>query len=359
MKSFVDLDRTFGSQPPSLGVALSRIDIGRGREELYSDQVPELLQSLANETRIASVSASNAIEGVIVDPGRAERIIEAAATTRLRNRNEREFAGYRDAIDPIMSTAEPESMSIPLILRIHRDLFRHTGGRGGYLKTDDNILVSYEGGGREVIFEPPRWQETEWYLTELIERYNDAVSGEAAHPIVLCAAFVLDLLAIHPVADGNGRVARILTTQQLLARGYGIPRYVSIEQRIYETRATYYSALYRAQRGWHEGEHSVWPWTEYLVGILAESYEAFEVGVATARGLGALSKQERVRAWALEHAPPEFRLRDARRSLPGISDQTIGLVLRRLRDAGLLRTTDDGPNSSWHRLKVEEPADPT
>lgn len=350
MKSFVDLDRSFGGQPPRLGVVLSRIDIGRGREELYGDQVPELLQSLANQTKIASVSASSAIEGVTVDPGRAERIIEAGALTRLRNRNEREFAGYRDAIDAITNVTRQEPMSVPLILRVHRDLFRHTAGRGGYLKTDDNMIVSYEEGRHEVLFEPPPWQRTEWFLTELVDRYNTAVAADDAHPIVLCAAFILDLHAIHPVADGNGRVARILTTQQLLARGYGVPRYVSIEQRVYETRNAYYDALYQSQRNWHDNEHSIWPWTEYLAGVLAESYDAFEAGIAAARGLGALSKQERVRVWALDHAPPVFRLRDVRRALPGISDQTIGLVLRRLRDEGRFRSTEDGPNSSWHRL---------
>ena len=350
MKSFVDLDRTFGGQPPRLGVVLARIDIGRGREELYRDQLPELLQSLANQTKILSVSASSAIEGVTVDPDRAERIIEAGATERFRNRNEREFAGYRDAIDAITNAEHQEPMSVPLILRVHRDLFRHTDARGGHLKTNDNMIVSYEQGDREVLFEPPPWQRTEWFLTELVDRYNTAVAEEVAHPIVLCAAFILDLLAIHPVADGNGRVARILTTQQLLARGYGVSRYVSVEQRIYETKHGYYDALYRSQRDWHDSGHAIWPWTEYLARVLAESYDDFEEGVAAARGLGTLSKQERVRVWALDHAPPVFHLRDVRRALPGISDQTIGLALRRLRDEGRFRSTADGPNSSWHRL---------
>ncbi len=350
MKSFVDLDCTFGGQPPRLGVVLSRIDVGRGREEPYRDQVPELLQSLANQTKIASVSASSAIEGVTVDADRAERIIEDGASGRFRNRNERELAGYRDAIDAITNAEQQEPMSLPLILRVHRDLFRHTDPRGGYLKTDDNMIVSHEKGYREVLFEPPPWQHTEWFLTELVDRYNAAVADEIAHPIVLGAALILDLLAIHPVADGNGRIARILTTQQLLARGYGVSRYVSVEQRIYATKNAYYDALYQSQRAWHESEHSIWPWTGYLAGVLAESYDTFEAGVAAARGLGRLSKQERVRVWALEHAPPVFRLRDVRRALPGISDQTIGLVLRGLRDEGLFRSTEDGPKSAWHRL---------
>jgi len=350
VKSFVELERSLAGQPPRLGVVLSRIDVGRGREELYRDQVPELLRSLANQTRVASVSASSAIEGVTVDPDRAERIIEAGAPARFRNRNEREFTGYRDAIEAIVNAEQQESLTVPLILSVHRALYRHTDARGGHLKTDDNLIVSYEKGHREELFAPPPWQRTEWFLTELVERYNEAIADQVAHSIVLLSAFILDLLAIHPVADGNGRVARILTTRQLLAGGYGVARYVSVEQRIYETKNAYYDSLYQSQRDWHEGKHSIWPWTEYLAGVLAESYATFEARIAAARGLGKLSKQERVRVWALEHAPVVFRLRDVRRALPGVSDPTIGLVLRRLRDEGLFRSTEDGPNSTWHRL---------
>ena len=68
MNSFIDIERTFTGQPPKLGVILARIDVGRGREELYRDQLPELLRSLASQTRVDSISASSAIEGVVVDP---------------------------------------------------------------------------------------------------------------------------------------------------------------------------------------------------------------------------------------------------------------------------------------------------
>ncbi len=80
MRSFIDLDRTLGSQPRRLGVVLSRVDTGRGREATYRDQVPELLRSLAETTRIASITASSAIEGVEVD---------AATDQATRRRRER------------------------------------------------------------------------------------------------------------------------------------------------------------------------------------------------------------------------------------------------------------------------------
>ncbi len=350
MRSFVDLELSLGGQPPRLGALLARIDVARGREDLFADQVPQLLASLAEETRIASITASSAIEGVVVELDRAERIVSATGSGRFRNRNEREFAGYRDAIDGIARSDRQEELSVALVLHLHRLLFAHSGGRGGYLKAAENLIFAHAGGRREVLFTPVPPGKTEFFLTELVARYNAAVAVEAAHPVVLIGALVLDFLAIHPFADGNGRVARILTTQQLLARGYGVPRYISVEQRVFETNNAYYDALQRSQRGWHEGEHTVWPWVEYLAGILAAASTAFEERTAVARGAGRRSKQEQVRGWVLEQAPVRFRFRDIRRALPGVSDATIKLVLGRLREAGLIEADRSGRQSEWTRL---------
>ncbi len=351
MRSFVDIERTFGGQPPRLGAVLARIDVGRGREELYRDQVPELLRSLASQTRVESISASSAIEGVIVAPDRVGQLVDAGQPIRFRDRNEQEFAGYRDAVEAIVRTEPVERMSVPLILSIHRDLFRHTEVRGGYLKTDDNRIVTRdENGMRVVLFDPPPWRQTEFLLGELVSRYNDALDHELAHPLVLVGAFILDFLSIHPVADGNGRIARILTTQTLLERGYGVSRYVSVEQRIYNTKNTYYDVLDQSQRNWHQGTHSIWPWVTYLAEILAGSYHAFEQRVAAEqRSRQTMTKQERVRLHVLEYAPPTFTIDTLRRSLPGISDQTIRLVLAALRHEGRIDPNGTGRNAIWRR----------
>lgn len=159
MQSFVDLDRTFAGQPRELGAVLARIDTGRGQERLFEDQRPELLKQLAEHARIASITASNAIEGVVVDGERAQRIAEGSG--RYRNRNEREFAGYRDAIDMLMRLDSYEPLSVPFLLHLHRLLFQYTDGNGGNLKSDENLIVSYESGSKEVIFTPPPPEQTE------------------------------------------------------------------------------------------------------------------------------------------------------------------------------------------------------
>ena len=58
-----------------------------------------LLTELANRARIASITASSALEGVVVDDqARAAAIIGGKVTT-LRTRSEQELAGYRAALD--------------------------------------------------------------------------------------------------------------------------------------------------------------------------------------------------------------------------------------------------------------------
>src|ERR1700742_1448670 len=98
MKSFQDPEKTFSGQPAPLGVLLQRVDIGRGHQGLYENQLPQLLQRLAQQTKVESIKASNAIEGVEVDPARADALA-GGHPPRFRNRSEKEFAGYADALD--------------------------------------------------------------------------------------------------------------------------------------------------------------------------------------------------------------------------------------------------------------------
>ena len=347
MQSFVDLDKTFADQPRELGPLLAGIDTGKGREGPFEDQMPELLDQLAEDARIASITASNAIEGVVLENKRAEQLAEGSH--RYRNRNEREFAGCRDATDELLCLDAYKPLSIPFVLHLHRLLFQHSGGRGGHLKSDPNLIVSYEEGRREVVFEPTPPEQTEFQLTELLIRYREAQREKAAHPLVLIGALIVDFLAIHPVADGNGRLARLLSTYELVAQGYRVARYVSIEQRVYESKHAYYAALYETQRDWHQGDHDIWPWITYFVQILSSAYESFEARVASARSQAG-SKQDRVREYILAHAPEAFRRKDVERAMPGVSDATVRLVLAELREEGRIRSEGVGRGARWRRL---------
>ncbi len=353
MRSFQDPARTFAGQPARLGVLLQRVDVGSGRQGLYEDQLPRLLLRLARQTTVESITASNAIEGVEVDPGRAEALA-GDNPPRFRNRSEKEFAGYADALDDLMREPRLEPLTVPRLLEFHRKMLAHTDERGGHLEREDNRIANREpDGSTRIIFKPPPWQQTEGLITGLCSSYEYARENEIAHPLVLLSAFVLDLLAIHPVLDGNGRMSRLATTHELLRSGYGVARYASVEQRIYESKNSYYLAFEQSQRDWQDGEHDIWPWTQYLIGVLADSYDDFEQRVAAGRGSESGTKQERIRHWVLEEAPAEFRIAEARIAVPGVGDETIRVALRTMRDEGLIEPTGTGRAARWRRLDKE------
>src|ERR1700759_4504093 len=173
MKSFQDPARTFAGQPARLGVLLQRVDVGSGHQKLYENQLPQLLNRLAQRSKVESITASNAIEGVEVDAGRAEALA-GDDPPRFRNRSEKEFAGYADALDGLMREARLKPLTVPRLLEFHRKMLAHTDGRGGYLKQEDNKIANREAdGSTRIIFEPPSFTETEGLITGLCSSYED------------------------------------------------------------------------------------------------------------------------------------------------------------------------------------------
>jgi Fic family protein len=338
---------TLDPVPGAVVALLRRIDLGAGAEARHADQVPGLLRSLSADARVESVTASSAIEGIEVDDARAPGIL-AGRTARLRNRSEAEFAGYTAALDLLLDDPEGD-LGVGLLLHLHRLLFSRSDAPGGSFKANDNLVVDRDhDGSRRVRFEPVSSRETPYFVQELVARTTEALTVGAHHPLLVVAAFGLDLLCIHPFEDGNGRVTRLATSHLLRRAGYGIGRYVSIEQSLYETKDEYYDALARSTDGWFEdGTHSVWPWTTYLLERIGAAYDRFEARIAAGRTAG--SKQDRVRDLVLLHAPARFTIADIRRALPGISDQTIRVVLTDLRDEGRIEADGTGRSATWLR----------
>jgi len=346
MRSF-QRPTTLNPVPGAIVTTLRRIDQAAGAEAQYVDQLPQLLDALRAQARIESITASSAIEGVVVEAARVPRLVSPDAG-RFRNRSEAEFAGYRAALDYLYQE-DRRPLNVGLLLHLHRLLFSFTDGHGGSFKTDDNLVVDRNPDGTtSVRFEPVNAQETPFFIEELVARTNGALDHAEHHPLLVVAAFVLDLLCIHPFGDGNGRIARLATTYLLQRTGYGVGRYVSLEQLIYGTKDDYYAALAASTHGWFDdGQHDLWPWAGYLLQRIDDAYERFSTRVAAGTTRG--TKQDRVRDFVLLQAPATFTIADIRRALPGVSDNTIRLVLTELKNAGRITNDGTGRGATWHR----------
>ena len=267
----------------------------RGKEALFSQQSPQVLQALRENAVIQSTESSNRIEGVVAPPQRIRDLV--AKRTEPANHSEQEIAGYRDALNTIHTNFAGMQLTSNLVLQLHRDLFQFVPAGGGRWKAADNDIIETRPDGTTVVrFKPLAPHLVPGAMTQIHERYRAALDATAVDPLLLVPTYVLDFLCIHPF----------------------------------------------------EARHSLVPWWEYFVGVmLVKAYRRFEerVGVTTARR-GA--KRDMIRD-AVSRLPNRFRYADLERALPAVSRPTIARALRELRLEGAVRCVKPGRDATWEK----------
>lgn len=316
----------------------------RGHQDLFRKQAPEALEALREVALVESSESSSRIEGVTAPHARIEAIVLKPAPPR--NRSEEEIAGYRDALNLIHESAREMSFTTNVILQLHGMLYRYQAGVGGRWKMAPNEIVERDADGkiRRVRFVPVPPVATPQFMERLTISYARA-HDEQREPLVIVPLAILDFLCIHPFADGNGRVARLLTLLLLYQAGYEVGHYVSLERVIEESKETYYEALEASSQGWHENRHDPMPWVTYLWGVLIRSYREFEKRVGSVRS-GRGSKTDLVEQ-AVARRTRAFGIADIEAECPGVSREMVRHVLQRLRDQGKLSVEGTGRGSKW------------
>lgn len=320
----------------------------RGRETLFTRQSPEVLETLRRAAIVQSVESSNRIEGVTVADGRIDPLVLKRA--KPRDRAEQEVAGYRDVLAHIHADPVGQELSTVLIRDFHRGIYKYADPKAGRWKRKDNTILEIRPDGRQVVrFRPVSALATPKYMKRLVELHAQELAASSVEPLLTAAALVLDFECIHPFADGNGRVGRLLTLLLLYQCGYGVGRYISLERIVEQSKKTYYEALHRSSQGWHEGRHDLRPWVEYFLGMLTAAYGDFEARVGTissAKG----AKRELVKN-AIAHLLPRFTIGELARVCKGISRKTVARALRDLQAEGAVRCLGRGPDAQWERLE--------
>lgn len=328
--------------PSKLVSLLRRIDLAQGGIARLTHDAPVLADALAARSRIDSVIASNELEGVRTERHRAEGLIRNVVSPA--SRDEHEIAGYRAALDDVI--AHPlDRVTVPRLLHWHRELFRYAGPDvAGRFKQSENRVTNPDGTDR---FRTVDARYAAPATTELTERAEEALRGDLCHPVVITAAFTLDLLVIHPFEDGNGRTARIASNALLARADYTVGRYVSIEQMLGDRQTNYYRSLLESTHGWHDSEHDIWPWTQFFAEVLLDAYVSLDRRLrnATPRDHRSL-----VREWIRSGAPASFSMSEARSAMTGIPDGTIRAALQDARTRGAIALRGAGRAARWEVL---------
>lgn len=326
---------------------IAKINEYKGKQELYKQQAPQILDTLKSMAIIQSTKASNAIEGIIITDSRLKSIMESK--TDPFDRSEGEIAGYRDVLQLVHASYEAIPVNANVIMQLHKELYTYIPMEGGRWKNADNVISeTYPDGTKRIRFEPVSAFETPRAMEFLCQELRERLNKEDVEPLILISVFILDFLSIHPFNDGNGRMARLLTLLLLYHCGFEVGRYISLEKIIEDTKERYYETLRQSSQDWHSNQNNIFPWINYLLMTFIAAYKELEerVGVIeTKKG----NKSERVRQF-VEHKIGFFTKADIRQACPDVSEATINRVLNELKEAQLIMPDGLGRNAKWKKL---------
>ena len=339
--------RLFAAKPEKVPAATSwyMADLGeaRGKQELFTRQSPQRLKVLREHALIESAVSSNRIEGVTVDQARIGTLVFGKPL--LRDRDEEEVRGYRDALKWIHERGAAIAISQETILRLHRMARGRIWDAGRYKEKDGDIIERFADGRERVRFKTVPAARTQKCMNETLALWGDCLKDRSVHPLIALAGFNLDFLCIHPFRDGNGRVSRLLLLLGCYHLGYEVGRYVSLERLIEENKERYYETLQASSQHWHEGKHDPWPYINYLLYILKTAYAEFESRLGQA-GAPRGAKTELV-GEAIRRQRTDFRLADIERACPGVGREWIRVILARLKKEGQVNCRGKGPAARW------------
>lgn len=329
--------------PAATAWYLADLGEARGKQDLFAKQSPQKLKVLREHALIESAVSSNRIEGVKIDEKRIATVIFGRSL--LRDRDEEEVRGYRDALNLIHQRGSELSVSEETIRKLHGLCKGGVGDAGRYKERDGDIIEKYPDGRERIRFRTVPAARTPEFMRTLMEMWAMSLAERWVHPLIALAASNLDFLCIHPFRDGNGRVSRLLLLLQCYHLGYEAGRYISLERIIEENKDRYYETLEQSSQGWHEGKHDPWPYVNYVLYVLKSAYREFEdrIGeIASPKG----SKTEIVLN-AIRRQSGEFRLVDIERACPGVGRDWIRVLLADLKKSGEVKCRGKGPAARW------------
>ncbi|MEI8094512.1 MAG: Fic family protein [Spirochaetales bacterium] len=337
---------SLSSLPLSTTWALSDLGELRGMQELFTRSAPQVLKTLKDFALVESAVSSNRIEGVHVDGKRIGTVVFGQSP--VRDRDEEEIRGYKQALDRIYSNPESLPITLESIQALHRLTRGEIWDAGLWKDRDGDIIEKYPDGRERVRFQTVPASQTPQAMADLVDLYRDLIRDRVVPPLVVIAAFNLDFLCIHPFRDGNGRVSRLLLALQLVQSGYEVGRYLSLERLIESNKERYYETLETSSLHWHEAKHDPWPYTNYLLFIVKTAYKDFEERARRIKPAAGAKSQAVVEA--IRTFPGQFTITELQTACSEASPDLLRKVLKQLKAQGAVEPVGFGRLAAWRAV---------
>jgi Fic family protein len=124
---------------------------------------------------------------------------------------------------------------------------------------ENNVVIKNSVTG-DVSFRPPDAIKIPYLISDFLAFLNSP-QAQDIHPILKSGIVHYELIRIHPFVDGNGRVARALSTLVLFQEGYDIRHFFSLEEYFDNDAVAYYAAIKSAD----DKDGELTGWLEYFM----------------------------------------------------------------------------------------------
>ena len=211
--------------------------------------LPYYEKQFRDDAMVRTVHYGTHIEGNELNLTQAEKVLQGGEVV-ARDRDIQEVINYRKSMDYISkyqivnSKYQIDENIIKTIHRITVQKILPNDKCGEYRKTQ---VVVKNSKTLEVSFRPPTATLVPDKIKALIAFINNQ-EGQDIHPVLKSGVVHYELVRIHPFLDGNGRVARALSTLILFLEGYDIRKFFALEEYFDSDANRYYEALQSVEK---------------------------------------------------------------------------------------------------------------
>jgi len=232
----------------------------------HAPLLPYYEKQFREDALVRTVHYGTHIEGNELNLTQAEKVL-AGHDVVARDRDIQEVINYRKTMDFISESRivnQESGITEETIRKIHKltvDKVLSPEKCGEYRKTQVVIKNNQTG---LVSFRPPEANIVGSQIKDLLA-FIESSQNQDIHPILESGIVHYELVRIHPFVDGNGRVARALSTLILFMQGYDIRKFFSLEEYFDKSASDYYAALQSVEK--ENGDLT--KWLEYFTQGLA------------------------------------------------------------------------------------------
>ncbi|MGW0757562.1 Fic family protein [Streptomyces sp. NPDC002814] len=213
-----------------------------------------------------AIAGSNTIEGYKVDSVDVEDLIDGEQEVATSEENKAETLAYQHAMTYLQSLHDAPGFtySVWLLNALHWILQGHHYPKklAGQFRRR-GVWINEPGAPQEVAYIAPDAEQLPALMDELVEWLNQG--DPDSHVLVRAAMAHLNLVNIHPWADGNGRMSRSLQTLLIARGGTLAPEFSSIEAWLGKPKNTweYYKVLGRVGGKEWAPDRDTAPWIRF------------------------------------------------------------------------------------------------